>query len=267
MARVLCRYVILDEFAFYYGHLWLHVNKTKWFNYRRIHKIHHEFTSPVRFFLGAPQPRRVFCILCVGCGCCASCTWAVGGGGQHDSCWQLMAAAPPPRADCPHCLVLPSGRDDHFERAPAHGRHALVRVAHLHRAGLDSVCRSGHPDVRRAAPARRRSPSGVCVLDCACWWQPRAWLPSRLSSWVLTICRVGWLRAHRHHCGYRWPWTPFFDHQPDFHDFHHEKFNTNYGAPGGEAAFACDRRMQMSESRTPPHAAQLTLEPAPRVQA
>jgi hypothetical protein len=79
MARVLCRYVILDEFAFYYGHLWLHVNKTKWFNYRRIHKIHHEFTSPVRFFLGAPQPRRVFCILCV-----------------KNQCWWMLWAAPPP---------------------------------------------------------------------------------------------------------------------------------------------------------------------------
>ena len=40
------------------------------------------------------------------------------------------------------------------------------------------------------------------------------------------------LGTQTHHCGYRWPWTPGFDHQPDFHDFHHEKFNTNYGLTG-----------------------------------
>merc|ERR1711865_315641 len=32
-----------------------------------------------------------------------------------------------------------------------------------------------------------------------------------------------------HHCGYDWPWMWYVDHQPNFHDFHHEKFNVNYG--------------------------------------
>ena len=33
-----------------------------------------------------------------------------------------------------------------------------------------------------------------------------------------------------HHCGYEWPWMREpIDHQPNFHDFHHEKFNCNYG--------------------------------------
>ena len=40
------------------------------------------------------------------------------------------------------------------------------------------------------------------------------------------------LGTQTHHCGYRWPWTPAFDHQPDFHDYHHKKFNTNYGLTG-----------------------------------
>ena len=26
-----------------------------------------------------------------------------------------------------------------------------------------------------------------------------------------------------------WPWMWYVDHQPNFHDFHHEKFNVNYG--------------------------------------
>jgi methylsterol monooxygenase len=34
-----------------------------------------------------------------------------------------------------------------------------------------------------------------------------------------------------HHCGYRFPWIKL-DHQPNFHDFHHEKFNCNYGNIG-----------------------------------
>jgi methylsterol monooxygenase len=32
-----------------------------------------------------------------------------------------------------------------------------------------------------------------------------------------------------HHCGYRFPWIAEFDHQPDFHDLHHQLFNCNFG--------------------------------------
>jgi hypothetical protein len=32
-----------------------------------------------------------------------------------------------------------------------------------------------------------------------------------------------------HHCGYDWPWMWYVDHQPNFHDYHHEKFNVNFG--------------------------------------
>ena len=35
-----------------------------------------------------------------------------------------------------------------------------------------------------------------------------------------------------HHAGYRFPWEPPFDHQPDFHDFHHKNFTGNYGLLG-----------------------------------
>jgi len=35
-----------------------------------------------------------------------------------------------------------------------------------------------------------------------------------------------------HHCGFRWPWIASHGHQPDFHDFHHERFNCNYGNMG-----------------------------------
>ena len=44
---------------------------------------------------------------------------------------------------------------------------------------------------------------------------------------------VGIAGTSVHHCGYRFPWTVPFDHQPDFHDYHHEYFNRgNYGLLG-----------------------------------
>jgi sterol desaturase/sphingolipid hydroxylase (fatty acid hydroxylase superfamily) len=40
------------------------------------------------------------------------------------------------------------------------------------------------------------------------------------------------LGTQTHHCGYRWPWIGSHGSQPDFHDYHHEKFNCNYGNIG-----------------------------------
>ncbi|CAD7939756.1 unnamed protein product [Amoebophrya sp. A25] len=39
------------------------------------------------------------------------------------------------------------------------------------------------------------------------------------------------LGTQTHHCGFKWPWGTW-DHQPEFHDLHHEKFNGNYGNIG-----------------------------------
>jgi len=43
------------------------------------------------------------------------------------------------------------------------------------------------------------------------------------------------MATQTHHCGIRWPWIDFSlnaEAQPNYHDFHHEKFNVNYGAMG-----------------------------------
>ena len=48
-----------------------------------------------------------------------------------------------------------------------------------------------------------------------------------LIVWV-TFAVLG---TQTHHCGYDWPWMAH-DHQPSFHDFHHQKFTTNYGNIG-----------------------------------
>lgn len=45
--------------------------------------------------------------------------------------------------------------------------------------------------------------------------------------WVVMVV----LGTQTHHCGYDWPWMGH-DHQPNFHDVHHEKFNCNYGLSG-----------------------------------
>jgi sterol desaturase/sphingolipid hydroxylase (fatty acid hydroxylase superfamily) len=52
-----------------------------------------------------------------------------------------------------------------------------------------------------------------------------------LNSHAYTV--LGWvvfavLGTQTHHCGYHWPWM-FYDHQPSFHDFHHQKFSCNFG--------------------------------------
>eukprot|EP00929_Paragymnodinium_shiwhaense_P010295 TRINITY_DN11488_c0_g1_i3.p1 TRINITY_DN11488_c0_g1~~TRINITY_DN11488_c0_g1_i3.p1 ORF type:complete len:387 (+),score=111.46 TRINITY_DN11488_c0_g1_i3:83-1243(+) len=53
---------------------------------------------------------------------------------------------------------------------------------------------------------------------------------------ALVWCLFAVMATQTHHCGIRWPWIDFFsfesEHQPNFHDFHHEKFNFNYGAMG-----------------------------------
>jgi fatty acid hydroxylase domain-containing protein 2 len=48
-----------------------------------------------------------------------------------------------------------------------------------------------------------------------------------LMVWVVFAV----LGTQTHHCGYEWPWMAL-DHQPSFHDFHHQKFKTNYGNLG-----------------------------------
>jgi len=40
------------------------------------------------------------------------------------------------------------------------------------------------------------------------------------------------LGTQLHHCGYKWPWIPSWDEQPQFHDFHHESFTSNLGVMG-----------------------------------
>jgi len=42
----------------------------------------------------------------------------------------------------------------------------------------------------------------------------------------------GVLGTQTHHCGFRWPWIPRHGNQPNFHDYHHERFVCNYGNLG-----------------------------------
>ena len=46
--------------------------------------------------------------------------------------------------------------------------------------------------------------------------------------WVVGAC----LGTQTHHSGYRFPWIADFDENPDFHDFHHMRFNCCYGNIG-----------------------------------
>jgi len=46
--------------------------------------------------------------------------------------------------------------------------------------------------------------------------------------WIVGAC----LGTQTHHSGYRLPWIATFDEQPNFHDFHHHRFNCCYGNIG-----------------------------------
>lgn len=50
------------------------------------------------------------------------------------------------------------------------------------------------------------------------------------SFWVWTVVAV--IGTQYHHCGFRTPFHIWFDHEPDFHDYHHEVFVGNYGLLG-----------------------------------
>eukprot|EP01122_Echinamoeba_exundans_P004249 TRINITY_DN1425_c0_g1_i3.p1 TRINITY_DN1425_c0_g1~~TRINITY_DN1425_c0_g1_i3.p1 ORF type:complete len:185 (-),score=9.58 TRINITY_DN1425_c0_g1_i3:43-597(-) len=48
------------------------------------------------------------------------------------------------------------------------------------------------------------------------------------TTWIwFVIATIG---TEIHHSGYRFPWN--LDHQPNFHDYHHEAFNFNFGLLG-----------------------------------
>lgn len=49
-----------------------------------------------------------------------------------------------------------------------------------------------------------------------------------MATWTMFAV----LGTQYHHCGYKMPWSPWFDEHPNFHDYHHEVFNQNYGAMG-----------------------------------
>mmetsp|Transcript_25798 Transcript_25798/g.39022 ORF Transcript_25798/g.39022 Transcript_25798/m.39022 type:complete len:208 (+) Transcript_25798:444-1067(+) len=51
-----------------------------------------------------------------------------------------------------------------------------------------------------------------------------------LSS-LATFGAVAILGTQTHHSGINWPWS-LWDHQPEFHDEHHERFDGNYGNIG-----------------------------------
>lgn len=46
--------------------------------------------------------------------------------------------------------------------------------------------------------------------------------------WVCGAC----LGTQTHHSGYRLPWNAEIEENPEFHDFHHMRFNTCYGTMG-----------------------------------
>lgn len=56
-------------------------------------------------------------------------------------------------------------------------------------------------------------------------------LRTHVAFALIWICGAT-LGTQAHHSGHRFPWVSSFDMQPNFHDYHHAKFNCNYGTTG-----------------------------------
>jgi len=70
-----------------------------------------------------------------------------------------------------------------------------------------------------------------------------AWVYSpHLFTWYVWML-FGVIGTQVHHSGYRFPWHWKVDHEPDFHDFHHEAFTSNFGLLGVmDYIFGTDRK-------------------------
>jgi len=74
-------------------------------------------------------------------------------------------------------------------------------------------------------------PLEVAVVNVGSVMGPSMLLGINLFTFILFII-AGTIGTQMHHCGYRFPWFPEFDIQPNFHDFHHKRFEGNYGLVG-----------------------------------
>ncbi|KAK7496481.1 hypothetical protein BaRGS_00012403, partial [Batillaria attramentaria] len=98
----------------------------------------------------------------------------------------------------------------------------------------------------------------VTVLYYAMRWRGNTFHPAQLSSWqqgllemvvIVAFEEIGFYYLHSTtitHSGYHFPGFP----SPEFHDFHHLKFNTNYGSLGiMDRLHGTDVMFRQSEAR------------------
>ena len=114
----------------------------------------------------------------------------------------------------------------------------LLAVATAVAAAVPRDCPSTHlrhDAVERPATfalaARHCHPGELLVADLIPF--TAGFVPFRPHIFFVFLWMVGaCLGTQTHHSGYRLPWIADFDEQPDFHDFHHQRFNCCYGNIG-----------------------------------
>lgn len=60
---------------------------------------------------------------------------------------------------------------------------------------------------------------------------PAFFLRAHCFSWIVAIS-IGWIQTMTAHSGYDMPWSRRVEGYGDFHDYHHEKFTSNFGTLG-----------------------------------
>lgn len=137
--------------------------------------------------------------------------------------WTRLTPVPPTHLECLYSMLIYSLLDE-----------PLFYYGHrlLHHKSLYGAVHKMHHEFRApvALAAIYCHPIEMMLSNVAPLFTGIMLLNSHTAMLVMWSILAS-LGTQTHHSGFDWPWTKF-DEQPNFHDFHHEKFLANFGFIG-----------------------------------